>query len=207
VDTRGLLTCATAFLLLEACTSPAPERIGEATSTTASPSGEATATPDRESLPRVARKLGSSPTDCTGPAPNPQQVVRHYGDLDGEEPIWGGIYARYRPEDQAYYASDARRTKYGFRVKVLWIIHPRHETPVTIEGRDVDNDEPIHFDVGASGNPVLSAHLDPKDPGTVPETNWREYPAYVFFSRASCYELEASWHGGSWRRVFGFGRR
>jgi hypothetical protein len=209
VDSRTILTCATTFLALQACTSPAPERTSQPASNAASHS-EATATPtptpSKESLPRVAKKLGSPPTDCTGPAPNPQPVVRHYGSLEGEEPIWGGIYARYRPQHQAFYASDARRTKYGFRIKVLWIIHPQHKTLVKLEGRDLDTDTPIYFDVGASGSPVTSAHLDPKDPGTVPQNNWKEYPSYLFFSRASCYELEASWRGGKWRRVFGFGR-
>lgn len=209
MDSRTILTSATTFLALQACTSPAPERTGRPASNAASAS-EATATPrptpSKESLPRVAKNLGSPPTHCTGPAPNPQPVVRHYGSLEGEEPIWGGIYARYRPEHQAFYASDARRTKYGFRIKVLWILHPRHETPVTVEGRDVRNEKPIYFDVGASGSPVTSAHLEPNDPGTVPENNWKEYPSYLFFSRASCYELEASWRGGKWRRVFGFGR-
>jgi hypothetical protein len=208
VHLRHVLACATCFLLLPGCTSPASQRgtdpaISKASS---SQSSVTTPTPTQESFPRVADKLGPPPTDCTGPKPAPHTVVRRYGSLDGEKPVWGGIYARYRPEDQAFYASDARRTRYGFRIKVLWIIHPRHDTPVTIEGRDVRNDKPIYFDVGASGSPAPSAHLDPKHPGTVPESKWKEYPTYLFFSRASCYELEASWPGGSWRRVFGFGR-
>jgi hypothetical protein len=161
----------------------------------------------QESFPRVAKKLRPPPTDCAGPAPDPHPVVRFYGALEGEKPVWGGIYADYRPEHQAFYAAGAPRTKYGYRIKVLWIIHPRHKTPVTIEGRGLNRDKPLYFDVGGSGSPVPSAQLDPKNPGTIPEHDWKEYPSYLFFSRAGCYELKASWSDGSWRRVFGFGRR
>jgi hypothetical protein len=211
VNPKHVLACASCFLLLQSCTSPTSQRATgpgttEASSSQSSVTPIPASTPTQASLPRVAKKLGPPPTDCTGPAPDPQPVVRHYGSLDGEKPIWGGIYAGYRPEHQAFYASDARRRKYGFRIKLLWIIHPRHDTPVTIAGRDVDNDKPIYFDVGGTGNPVTTAELDPNNPGTVPEHEWREYPSYLFFSRAGCYELEAKWDGGKWRRVFGFGR-
>ncbi|MDQ3916729.1 MAG: hypothetical protein M3323_15580 [Actinomycetota bacterium] len=155
----------------------------------------------------MAAELGPPPTDCAGPAPDPRPAVRFYGSLSGEKPVWAGIYAGYRPEQQAFHASDARRTKHGYRIKVLWIMHPRQRSPVTIEGRELGSGKPVFFDVGATGTPVRSADLDPKDPGTVPEHRWKEYPSYLFFSRAACYELEASWAGGSWRRVFGFGRR
>lgn len=47
-----------------------------------------------------------------------------------------------------------RRTKYGYHLKVLWIIHPRHKTPVTIEGRDLATGKPIYFDVEVSENPL-----------------------------------------------------
>lgn len=202
-----LLIAAISLVLLEACTSAEPQREPATEKSSSQVVTEAPATPTPKALPRVAEKLGPPPTDCTGPAPDPQPVVRFYGSLEGEKPIWGGIYARYRPEHQAFYASDARRTKYGFRIKVLWIIAPRHRTPVTIEGRDVGKDKPIYFDVEATGNPVTSAQLDPKEPGTVPEHNWKEYPSYLFFSGAGCYELKTTWSGGSWRRVFGFGGR
>ncbi len=210
MENNRLLACAAGVLLLQACTSTTPETTGARPPIeTASPSHSLTpsSTPTKGTPPRVAAKLGPPPTDCTGPAPDPRPVVRLYGSLEGKRPVWAGIYARYRREHQAFYASDARRTRYGYRIKVLWIIHPRQESPVTIEGRRVGTGGPIYFDVGGTGKPVRSARLDPDDPGTVSQHDWKEYPSYLFFGHAGCYELEARWRGGSWRRVFGFGRR
>ena len=201
MDDKGRLTAfATCVLLLPACTSGGP--LTDAAETV-SPSAPA-ATPNP---PRVAAKLGPPPANCTGPAPDPRRVVRLYGSLTGERPVWGGIYARYRPEHQAFYASDAPRTRFGYRIKVLWVVHPRQKAPVTVEGRALATGDPVYFDVGGTGSPEPSAHLDPDEPGTVPEHDWKEYPSYLFFGRAGCYDLEASWPGGGWRRVFGFGRR
>ncbi len=205
-----LIASAACVLLLGACTSSAPNSGARRPPERASPSQSPavpTSTPEPEALPRVAAKLGPPPTDCTGPPPDPRPVVRLYGALDGARPIWAGIYARYRHAHQAFYAADAPRTKHGYRIKVLWVMHPRQKSPVEVEGRALATGRPLYFDVGNTGEPVRSARLNPKEPGTVPEHDWKEYPSYLFFARAGCYELEAKWPGGSWRRVFGFGRR
>lgn len=201
-----LLTCVAAVLVLHACTPQPAESDGAAPPDPAAATGTPVVTPSSPALPKVASKLGAPPTGCRGPAPDPKPVVRFYGSLLGEKPLWAGMYARYRPEHRAYYAPDARRTKYGFRIKVLWIMHPSQDTPVTVEGRELRNDQPIYMHHEGIDAPVLAVEFDPENPGTVPETNWKEYPSYLFFSRAGCYEVKVTWSGGTWRRVFGFGR-
>jgi hypothetical protein len=46
--------------------------------------------------------------------------------------------------------------------------------------------------------------LDPAAGGTG-EEGWREFPSYLYFDGAGCFELEATWQEGSWRLVFGLG--
>ena len=153
----------------------------------------------------IAQRLGPAPDDCRGPAPRPRTVSPAYGKLVGEEPLWAGFYASYEEEAQAFSAPDAPRRRYGFRVKVLWIMSPRQEAPITLTGTNLATDRPLYFDVEDLATRDTDAVLDPTLAGTG-EHGWRELPSYIYFDGAGCFELEASWERGSWRLVFGLGR-
>src|SRR5687768_14355439 len=85
-----------------------------------------------EAPPRVAARLDKAPVDCRGPEPRPRIVTRAYGKVAGGKPLWAGFYATYQPEGHAYAAPDAPRERYGFRIKVLWIMAPRQQEPVRV---------------------------------------------------------------------------
>jgi len=158
------------------------------------------------SRPRVAESLAPAPGDCPRPHPRPFRVVRFYGPLIGRAPLWAGVYARFHRREHAYSERRARRTSYGYRVKVLWVMAPDQQDPVSIRGHNLASKERLWFrvdDVGRLQQPLL----DPAHPGTVPEHgDWREFPSYVYFHGSGCYEIEARWSQGKWRVVFGFGR-
>jgi hypothetical protein len=116
------------------------------------------------------------------------------------------MYAEYEQERHAYRATDAPRTRYGFRVKVLWVMEPSTEESVTISGANLGNSTPLWIEVEDAGaGRATRATLEPHLAG-IGEGGWREFPSYVYFDEAGCFELRASSAEGSWRLRFGFGR-
>jgi hypothetical protein len=178
-----------------------PASIGSSPSVTSQPSVGGS-TPER---PDVAARLLPAPGDCRGPAPRPRLVAPAYGKLVGEEPLWAGVYAAFRQESQAFSASDAPRKRYGFRIKVLWIMSPKQEEPVTITGTNLRTGASLYFDVEDLAKHDAAATLNPAI-GGLGEGGWREFPSYLYFDGAGCFELEAEWEKGSWRMVFGLGQ-
>jgi hypothetical protein len=123
--------------------------------------------------------------------------------LVGEDPLWAGFYARYDPDQHRFVARDAPRTRYGFRVKVLWIMSPDHDESVTVAGRNLETDARVHFHFEGL-RPTSVATLS-QDVAGVSETEWREFPSYVYFDRAGCFTLNMRSEAASWKLGFGFG--
>jgi hypothetical protein len=171
---------------------------------TGTPSPTISSTP--ESLPVVAVTLTRAPEACAGPVPRPRQVDPSYGNLVGDSPVWAGMYADFEAETRTYRALDAPRTEYGWRIKVLWLIEPDHEGLIDVRGANTSTGEALWF--AAEGeDPGTSLALDPSEPGAPSESGgWREFPSYLYFPRAGCYEVGATWSGGAWQLGFGLGR-
>jgi hypothetical protein len=123
----------------------------------------------------------------------------------GDEPLWVGFYAKYSQDRQAFAAADPPHRRYGFRIKILWIMSPRQKEPVTTTGMNIKRGTPLHFDVEELAQHDTAATLEP-ELGGLGEGAWREFPSYLYFDGAGCFELEAEWDDGSWRLVFGLGR-
>ena len=154
----------------------------------------------------VAQRLGRPPADCPGPYPRRRKVAPAYAPLIGARPVWAGIYAEYEPTRHAYRAADAPRTRYGFRVKVLWVMAPNTDESVTISGSNLGNSAPLWIEVeDAEAGRATRVVLEPRFAG-VGEDGWREFPSYVYFDESACFELRASSAQNSWRLRFGFGR-
>jgi hypothetical protein len=118
----------------------------------------------------IARSLDAPPPGCQGPPPQLEMVARYFGPLAGGSPIWGGFYARFDEQANAFSAgTKPRRTKDGWAVKVLWVIEPGVLTPVTLSGGDVATGAPLRFaigDVHASATGVSHSRPEtPRDPG------------------------------------------
>jgi hypothetical protein len=154
----------------------------------------------------VAGRLLPAPDHCRGPSPKPRIVAPAYGKLIGFKPLWAGFYAAYQQERQAFRAADAPRKPYGFRIKVLWIMSPGQEGQVNITGTNLGNGRPMYFRVEDLAQQATTASLDPSANESPPTDHWREFPSYMYFDGAGCFELEAPWDTSSWRIVFGFGR-
>jgi hypothetical protein len=193
-----------AFALLAGCTSSAPApgltRAGPS-QPVVSPSVTANFSP-----PVVATDLDAAPGGCPGPRPLLRAVAAAYGGLFGSGPLRGGAYARLDTRTNSFHAPDARRTRLGWVIKILWLMRPDQAQPVTIEGSGSSTEGHVVFEP-SDADPALMARLDPAGPGVPPEKgHWLEYPSYTYFPRAGCYRLSARWAGGGWDLGFGFGR-
>ena len=98
--------------------------------------------------------------------------------------------------------------------KVIWVVGPNYTNPVTLQGRDLLSGVPIWFDVYGSGsaqdNFTTLATLDPAHPnrGFTRNTSglWNIWSIGLVFTRAGCYDLEASWASSQWQVVLTVGR-
>jgi len=127
--------------------------------------------------------------------------------------MWAAFYARFdqdrgtfRVEQDRYY----KRTKYGWPVKVLWLVAREQASPVQLAITRISSGRPIWVHIGGLHDALTRfPQLDPSAPGhpdsdTRPETH--EWGSNVFFPSAGCYAVHAAWPGGAWHFVFGFGR-
>jgi hypothetical protein len=100
--------------------------------------------------------------------------------------------------------------------KVLWVVGPNYPTVVTLLGRNLSTGAPIWFDIypnnhtGGSDIYTQAARLDPTNPNRGSTDNstghWNIWGLGPIFLAAGCYQLEASWPGGSWRAIYAVGR-
>jgi hypothetical protein len=119
-----------------------------------------------------------------------------------------GAYSSLDVERGAYRAKkDAARTRFGWRIKVLWVLGPSATAVVELTGVNVRTREPIWFEVSDGGRPAPSATLDPATPGAVsePGSPWKEFPSHLYFPSAGCYRLHVESVDGGWDLAFGFG--
>jgi hypothetical protein len=132
-------------------------------------------------------------------------VDEAYAPLVGSKPLWAGFYARYDAKRHVFTTRDPPRTKQGFRIKVLWVMNPRNEGPVLLNGENTDAGAPVRFHFEELGT-VTRPELTPEIAG-VSESEWREFPSYLYFDRAGCFTVEATGKDSSWKLGFGFGAR
>jgi hypothetical protein len=173
-------------------------------------------------LVRATRKqrLAAAPSDCPGIAPIVQsQAPAPYGALFGSAPLWAGIYSTsFDSATNAFHAryGSYHRTRYGWPLKILWVTSRMQSDPVSlsivrlvsgahvllgIDGQDRDNPHVATLTTSPLLDPSFPGHPDVEDR---PLTH--EWGSTVYFPRAACYHLDASWPGGGWHFTFAFGR-
>ena len=131
--------------------------------------------------------------------------------LEGASPVWESGVVPAHPLNP--YPSGPTPTPWP-GTKVSWIVGPNYANPVTLQGRDLLSGVPIWFDMSANGNTsdnlTTLATLDPNHPnqGTIRNASgpWNIWSIGLVFTRAGCYDLEASWTGGRWQMVLPVGR-
>lgn len=135
----------------------------------------------------------------------------YFADLAlGRDPVWligGGPVLAPADGDHTGAAAGVRFSgdaRYGWFQKRLWVIGSGATAPVTIRGHRGGDGLPMWFGVDDRGT-TTEVVLDPAHPAIpVQHGAWREYPSYVFFPATGCYEIEASWTGGSWTATVPF---
>jgi hypothetical protein len=169
----------------------------------------------------VAATPGLQPTPVTGlldPAPancqqTPPPETRLFGPLDGFQsqfqvqgggPVWltSDLY-------------DLHLNAQGYAplpsTKMLWAIGPNNEQPITIRGSDQLSGATMFVDMYNVAVPTTLGRFAPglgnRGGGTTPDGNvWAIWGTGLVFIKAGCYQLTASWPGGSWTTTFAVGR-
>jgi hypothetical protein len=139
---------------------------------------------------------------------------RGWGQLVGTSPLWLGVYARVNAQRARITVQQDRfykRRKWGWPVKILWVIPRTQTAPINLTLRRAATSAPVWIRIGGLYTELTRAPtLDPARPGhpddpARPDTH--EWGSTVYFPRAGCYAFAASWLGGSRNVVFAFGRR
>jgi hypothetical protein len=113
----------------------------------------------------TAAHLADAPGGCPTDGPLLQHVSPWGDYLCGASPAFGHFYARGDASTGSFHLGDnTRRQDGGWVVKVLWVMQPATNEPVTITGRD-EAGSPIVFDP-VNGPPSDTLVLDPSHPGT-----------------------------------------
>jgi hypothetical protein len=116
-----------------------------------------------------------------------------------------GLYARYGAPD-GFHAPDAPRTRFGYRIKALWVMRASQETPVTVTGKGGPGIDLWFQNAEDGGQPVTELILDPTSTGTSFEHPRRkEFHTYLYFPEAGC-SARGGGPGGGWAAAVGFGR-
>jgi hypothetical protein len=117
-----------------------------------------------------------------------------------------GLYARYETPD-GFHAPDAPRTRFGYRIKALWVMSADQVAPVTVAGHGGPG---VHlwFQSAEDGErPSTELVLDPTTVGTsFDHARWKESHTYLYFPASGCFRLEVTGEGGGWTAGVGFGR-
>jgi hypothetical protein len=208
--TRSIAAALVVFLGACSPTTPAPSSTDELhrPSPIASSSQPTAITSPERLLPSpTAKPLGVAPEGCPGPEPRTETVADFIGPVAFGPPLWAGVYATYNAATNTYSAPDAPLTEHGWRIKILYLLEPGHDTAVELVGEGVEaTDGAVVFAVEGTA-PSTVATFDPGSPAIpVQHEGWREYPTYAYFPSAGCYLLTATWTGGRSELGFGLGR-
>lgn len=179
------------------------------------PTPLATATPGGK-LPAFSGSLDPAPARCPASPALQTYETNNFGGgfsgdttFDGRKPAWqlglGSTVNLTRGPD-GYYAT-----------KVMWVVGPNYNQPVTLTAPSVRGGPSLWFDVyppnggyGASQDIYgTRAVLDPGAPnrgGTDNSTgHWNIWGIGMIALSAGCYDLIAAWAGGSWHTILAVG--
>ena len=131
------------------------------------------------------------------------------GRVIGRKPVWAGPYGMLDPKSGALQLVAAPpHTRYGWRDKVLWLVASHYTGVIRLRGLSLGSGQPMRFSVELSGRGVRTfGLLNHGKPGAVSNPgDPKQFPSYIYFPKAGCYAMSASWKHGSWRVVLGLGR-
>jgi hypothetical protein len=171
-----------------------------------------TPTPPLELPPQVASALGPPPANCAKAAPAQTLTIPNFGFMGtvtfrGGSPAWelgvgtDGVLA-------------VAGTPYP-STKIMWVVGPNVNQPVTLTGHDLRSGKPLWFEVYPSNNGggadyfTKSAVLDPAAPNRGSADNsaghWNIWGIGIIATAAGCYQFDVTSSAGSWRATLAVG--
>jgi hypothetical protein len=164
-------------------------------------------------------RLGRPPASCAGATPISRSKPPGFSVLmPGATPLWAFFYGSLDPARsrlRVAVSKSYRRARYGWPVKVIWVLAREEMEPVELTLVNRSTGRRIFLNIGGQRPPYTvgtltrTPVLDPSHPGH-PDTDDRpeihEWGSTVYFPQAGCYSVEARWPSGSWSIVLGFGR-
>lgn len=164
--------------------------------------------------PQVTSALGPPPSNCPKAGPVKTLTVNDFGGgfsgtttFEGDSPAWElgfGPNGAFAAQGTPYPSS-----------KIMWVVGPNINLPVTLTGRDLRTGAPLWFDIypsnfgGGADYYTTSAVLDPARPNRGSATNslgqWNIWGIGVIVDAASCYQLNITSPAGSWHTIFAAG--
>lgn len=166
--------------------------------------------------------LAAAPETCPSSAMTPLIHVGppSFGEAFGYAPVWlagfTGVYPTLRLGAAAHaYEWDAPYSQYGWPAPIGLVVAPGYAAQVTLLGRDMVTGQPVAFgfvEAGVWGAPTFVTPAYTLDTGhpSVPaggsDPTGVFWYGYVFLPHAGCYDLAATWPGGSWQFTVSAGK-
>ena len=164
--------------------------------------------------PQVASAPGPPPTDCAiARPPHTMSVTNFGGGFSGTTTFQGGS-----PAWELGFGSDGTLAAQGLPYpgsKIMWVVGPNVNQPVTLSGRDLRSGAPLWFEMyppnygGGKDYFTTTAILDPSAPNRGSTNNstghWNIWGIGIIVGAASCYRLDVASAAGSWHTVFAAG--
>lgn len=168
--------------------------------------------------------LAAAPETCPSSAMTPLIHVGppSFGAAIGYAPVWLAGFTGANPTlrlgaaaSASAYGWDAPYSQYGWPAPIGLVVAPGYAAQVTLLGRDVETGQTVAFgfvEAGVWGAPTFVTPAYTLDTGhpSVPaggsDPTGVFWYGYVFLPHAGCYDLAATWPGGSWRFTVSAGK-
>lgn len=172
-----------------------------------------TPTPQAAFPPQVVSALGPPPTNCPkNPPPHALTISDFGGGFSGSPTFHGGA-----PAWELGFGTDGVLGVMGTpypSTKIMWVVGPNANQPVTLSGYDLRSGKPLWFEVYPPNQfggdwYTMSAVLDPASPNRGSADNsaghWNIWGIGIIAPAASCYQLDVTSSAGSWRTTLAAG--
>jgi hypothetical protein len=135
--------------------------------------------------------------NCPPPSKTVDIAPQYYGRAAGSSPVWAIIN---RPElvlsmDQI---REGPLSEHGYPYKVLWVVQKNYSSKIVLEGGNLEDGAPLWFQIGGE-EPTTTPIIDPLHPGAFSNSDYSDFPSYIFIPGTGCYFIEANWDQESWR--------
>lgn len=204
------------MLVVAACTSTTKVPPRPTATATPSPSPSPSPTVAATIVPGpqpAAQPLGPPPSSCpASPQPQTMSFPNGFGSYDNGVRFFGKDIV-WIPEPS--FPTVAHLEPHGYTqwpaLAVVWELGPDATDAVSVRVTNTQTGAVLWWIYGAPPN--LSSQtlvLDADAPGPamytgVPEKSWQEFKSSLLIPQAGCYEMNATWDGGSWQVIFAAG--